>query len=65
MIKQIYDAKVQLICVHNWFEELKRLAPPGKSQLCFKLFLLIESQEQQAPEEIVFFNGIDAAYLKG
>jgi Tol biopolymer transport system component/predicted Ser/Thr protein kinase len=27
MVKTSDDAKVQLICVHNWFEELKRLAP--------------------------------------
>jgi serine/threonine-protein kinase len=26
------DAKDQLICVHNWFEELKRLAPPRKNK---------------------------------
>ncbi len=32
MIKRSDDVKVQLICVHNWFEELKRLAPTGKKQ---------------------------------
>ena len=32
MIKRSDDAKDQLIVVHNWFEELKRLAPPGKNR---------------------------------
>jgi hypothetical protein len=32
MVKTSDNAKVQLICVHNWFEELKRLAPTGKKQ---------------------------------
>jgi len=31
MIKKSDDAEVQLICVHNWFEELKRLAPTRKN----------------------------------
>jgi hypothetical protein len=30
MVKRSDDAKAQLICVHNWFEELKRLAPTGQ-----------------------------------
>ncbi|MHC4325371.1 MAG: hypothetical protein ACYSUX_13995, partial [Planctomycetota bacterium] len=30
IVKRSEDIKVQLICVHNWFEELKRLAPKGK-----------------------------------
>lgn len=30
MVKGSDDAKVQLICVHNWFEELRRLAPTAK-----------------------------------
>ena len=32
MVKRSDDAKDQLICVHNWFEELKRLVPPGKNR---------------------------------
>ncbi len=32
MVKRSDDAKDQLICVHNWFEELKRLAPPGTNR---------------------------------
>jgi hypothetical protein len=32
MVKWSDDAKDQLICVHNWFEELKRLAPPQKNR---------------------------------
>ncbi|MFC1794017.1 protein kinase [Planctomycetota bacterium] len=31
MVKRNDDIKVQLICVYNWFEELKRLAPMGKN----------------------------------
>jgi serine/threonine-protein kinase len=31
MVKMSDDIKVQLICVHNWFEELKRLAPTGNN----------------------------------
>jgi len=30
MVRRSNDAKNHLICVHNWFEELKRLAPPQK-----------------------------------
>ena len=30
MITKSDDAEVQLICVHNWFEELKQLAPTEK-----------------------------------
>lgn len=30
MLKRIEDTDDQLICVQNWFEELKRIAPPGK-----------------------------------
>jgi len=30
MVKRSDDIKVQLICVHNWFEELKRIAPTGQ-----------------------------------
>ena len=32
MIKSSDDSGVQLIVVHNWFEELKRLAPPKENQ---------------------------------
>jgi len=32
MLKKSGDADVQLICVHNWFEELKRRAPAGKNK---------------------------------
>jgi Tol biopolymer transport system component len=32
MVKRSDDAKDQLICVHNWFEELKRLVPPGTNR---------------------------------
>jgi serine/threonine-protein kinase len=32
MVKRSDDAKDQLIVVHNWFEELKRLAPPRKNK---------------------------------
>ena len=32
MVKRSNDAKDHLICVHNWFEELKRLVPPGKNR---------------------------------
>lgn len=32
MIKRSKDAKDQLVCVHNWFEELKRLVPTGKNR---------------------------------
>ena len=32
MVKMSDDIKVQLICVHNWFEELKRLTSTGKKQ---------------------------------
>jgi dipeptidyl aminopeptidase/acylaminoacyl peptidase len=32
MVKWSDNPKEQLICVHNWFEELKRLAPPGKNR---------------------------------
>jgi serine/threonine-protein kinase len=32
MVKWSDDATDQLICVHNWFEELKRLAPPRKNK---------------------------------
>ncbi len=32
MVKRSDDVKDQLICVHNWFEELKRLVPPGTNR---------------------------------
>ncbi|MHC4533145.1 MAG: protein kinase domain-containing protein [Planctomycetota bacterium] len=32
MVKRSDDAKDQLICVLNWFDELKRLAPPGTNR---------------------------------
>jgi hypothetical protein len=35
MVKMSDDAKIQLICMHNWFEELKRLAPPPKKNNAF------------------------------
>ena len=28
MLRRAKGAEAQVICVHNWFEELKRLAPP-------------------------------------
>jgi hypothetical protein len=30
MIKKSENAEFELIYVHNWFEELKQLAPPEK-----------------------------------
>ena len=32
MLKRVEDAEFRLICVHNWFEELKQLAPASKAQ---------------------------------
>jgi hypothetical protein len=32
MITRSDEAKDQLIVVHNWFDELKRRAPPGKNR---------------------------------
>jgi len=32
MVKRSKDAKDQMVCVHNWFEELNRLSPLGKNR---------------------------------
>ena len=32
MLKRVEDGEFRLICVHNWFEELRRLAPASTAQ---------------------------------
>jgi len=32
MVKWCEDARDQFIVVQNWFDELERLAPPGRNQ---------------------------------